>query len=83
MPLSSRSQLGTRDATGNQFGYEFRSATSSEIRKRAEAKIADIEGKIRSLDSMRESLVKLVRSCDDCTPLSECPILESLDRGDE
>ena len=56
--------------------------TSTDIRKRTEAKIADIEGKIRSLDSMRKSLVKLARSCGGCAPLSECPILESLDGGD-
>jgi len=57
--------------------------TSGEIRKRTEAKIADIEGKIKSLDSMRKSLVKLARSCGGCAPLSECPILESLDREGE
>jgi MerR family mercuric resistance operon transcriptional regulator len=57
--------------------------TSAEIRKRTEAKIADIEGKIKSLDSMRKTLVKLARSCGGCAPLSECPILESLDREGE
>ena len=56
--------------------------TSTEIRRRTEAKIADIEGKIKSLDSMRKSLVKLAHSCSGCEPLSECPILESLDRED-
>jgi len=56
--------------------------TSTEIRKRTEAKIADIEAKTKSLDSMRKSLVKLVRFCGGCAPLSECPILEGLDRGD-
>ncbi len=56
--------------------------TSAEIRKRTEAKITDIEGKIKSLDSMRKTLVKLARSCGGCAPLSECPILESLDRED-
>ena len=54
--------------------------TTNEIRKRTEAKIADIEGKIKTLDSMRKSLVKLALSCGGCGPLSECPILESLDR---
>lgn len=54
--------------------------TSTEIRERTEAKIADIEGKIKSLDSMRRSLRKLAKSCAGCAPLSECPILESLDR---
>jgi len=53
--------------------------TTTEIRKLTEAKIADIEEKIKSLDSMRKSLLKMARSCSGCAPLSECPILESLD----
>jgi MerR family mercuric resistance operon transcriptional regulator len=57
--------------------------TSTEIRKRTETKIADIERKIKTLNSMRRSLVKLAGSCSGCSPLSECPILESLDREDE
>lgn len=56
--------------------------TSAEIKKRAEGKIADIEGKIKSLESMSKSLRKLTKSCAGCAPLSECPILESLDRED-
>lgn len=56
--------------------------SSSKIRKRAEAKIADIEGKIKSLESMRTSLRKLTNSCAGCGPISECPIIESLDRED-
>lgn len=56
--------------------------TSAEIRKRAEAKIADIEGKMKSVASMSKSLRKLTDSCDGCAPLSECPILESLDGED-
>jgi len=55
---------------------------STEILNRTDAKIADIEGKIKSLDSMRKSLLKLALSCDGCAPLSECPILESLDKED-
>ena len=56
--------------------------TSSEIREVAEAKLADIEARIKSLESMRDSLRKLANSCPGCGPLSDCPILESLD-GDE
>ena len=52
--------------------------TSAEIRKRTEAKIADIDHKIKSLESMRKSLRKLTNSCAGCGPISECPILESL-----
>jgi MerR family mercuric resistance operon transcriptional regulator len=49
------------------------------IRGRAEAKIADIEQKIRSLDAMKKALQKVTDRCDGCGPPSECPILESLD----
>ena len=56
--------------------------SSAEIRKRAEAKITDIESKIKSLESMRKSLRKLTKSCAGCGPISECPILGSLDGED-
>ena len=57
-----------------------RTATSAAVRTRAKAKIADIEAKIRTLEAMRQSLRKLTERCDGCAPLTECPILESLDR---
>ena len=50
-----------------------------DIRARAEAKIADIEQKIRTLTSMKNTLRNLTGRCDGCGPLSDCPILESLD----
>jgi len=55
-------------------------AKSADIPKRAEAKIADIEAKIRSLDSMKKTLQKLTRVCKGCGPIAKCAILESLDR---
>ena len=56
--------------------------TSAEVRKRAEAKIADIERKIKTLEVMRKSLRKLTNSCAGCEPVSECPILEGLEGED-
>jgi MerR family copper efflux transcriptional regulator len=56
-----------------------RSTRSGDIRARAEAKIADIEARIKSLESIKKTLRKLTRVCDGCAPLIECPILESLD----
>ena len=57
-----------------------RGTTSRDIRARANAKIADIAAKIKSLESMKKTLRKLTTVCDGCAPLAECPILDSLDR---
>jgi len=54
--------------------------TSAGIRAKAKSKIADIRSKIRSLESMEKALLKLTKSCTGCGPITECPILESLDR---
>lgn len=56
--------------------------TSQDIRKRAEAKITDIQSKIKSLEAMEKTLRKLTKSCAGCGPISDCSILESLDRED-
>lgn len=54
----------------------------AEVRTRAQAKIADIETRIKALESMSKSLRKLTQSCNGSAPISECPILESLDGED-
>jgi MerR family copper efflux transcriptional regulator len=55
----------------------------SEVRAIAEAKVADIEQKIRALSSMKEALVRLTEHCSGHGPASECPILESLDSDED
>jgi MerR family copper efflux transcriptional regulator len=52
------------------------------IQLKTEAKIADIKTKIQCLESMEKTLRKLTKACGGCGPVSECPILESLDRED-
>ncbi len=59
-----------------------RTTTSRDIRTRAEVKIADIDAKIKSLESIKKRLRKLTNVCEGCVPVAECPILESLDRED-
>lgn len=51
----------------------------SEVRTLAEAKISDIEQKIRTLKRMKRALSELTERCSGCGPSSECPILESID----
>jgi MerR family mercuric resistance operon transcriptional regulator len=52
----------------------------SDVRKKAEIKIEDIEGKIKTLRKMKKALLKLTKSCSGSGPVSECPILEALEK---
>lgn len=53
--------------------------TCADVKSRAEDKIADIEGRIRSLQQMKKALAKVTKSCSGSGPLSDCPILDSLE----
>ena len=55
-------------------------ANCGAVKRRAEAKISDIESKVHSLRKMRRTLNKLTRACEERTSTSECPILGSLDQ---
>lgn len=55
----------------------------SEVRAAAEAKIEDIEQKIRHLRAMKRALDVLVASCATEGSARHCPILEALDDGQE
>lgn len=62
----------------------LRMETKSQCRQvkiKAEAKIAEVEEKIRSLEQIKAALERLVGSCRINRPLGECPILEALDAG--
>ena len=52
---------------------------SSEVRTLAQAKISNIEAKIRTLNNMKRVLSNLTERCSGCGPSNECPILESID----
>lgn len=54
--------------------------TAADIRERAIAKIADIEAKIHTLQSMKQVLANVTEACHDHGPLSDCPILETLEK---
>ena len=55
--------------------------TCGDVKARAEEKILDIEGKIRSLHRMKRALEQLAAECTATGPTSECPILEALERS--
>jgi len=56
-----------------------RDGNSAEVKARAEAKIADIDAKMRALQRMKETLVVITAACDGCAPVSACPILDALE----
>jgi len=58
------------------------STPAAEVKRRAEAKIADIESKIHSLQKMKTALVKLTSACSCRSTSTECPLLHALD-GEE
>lgn len=54
-------------------------ARCADVRERAESKIKDIEARIRSLQAMKKALAKLIAECSGHGPITDCPILESLE----
>ena len=50
----------------------------TQVKRSADAKITDIEGKIAALRRIRGALKSLTKACEARTPTTECPILASL-----
>ena len=53
-------------------------ATAADVKKLAEAKLADMEERIRALQRMRRALKKAVSGCPGKGPTSRCSVLRSL-----
>jgi Hg(II)-responsive transcriptional regulator len=49
------------------------------VRVRTQAKLADIDNKIRSLRQMKAALTRLVGACERRGKTDDCPILDSLE----
>jgi len=62
--------LGLRVASGSQC---------DEVRTQAEAKIEDVEAKIRDLRRIRDALTELVDACAQQQTTGPCPILDAMD----
>ena len=55
----------------------------SDVKKRTEAKVIDIEEKIQSLVRMKQTLTNLLEHCKSQEPTGECPILAMLDAEED
>lgn len=54
-------------------------ARCADVLKHTEAKIKAVDEKIRALGTIRKALSRLTAECTGRAPVTECPILESLD----
>ena len=59
------------------------SAKCEDVRRQGLGKIAQIEGKIDTLNRMKNALEKLTAVCSGQEPVSNCPILEALEPSKE
>lgn len=62
------------------LGLWFDATTRCEhVRQRAQRKIADIEDKLRTLQTMKRSLQKIIRQCETRDAVEACPLWLGLD----
>ena len=54
--------------------------SSADVRRRAEAKLVDIDEKLKTLRAMKKVLTRFTESCSGAGPISRCPILAALER---
>ncbi len=57
--------------------------SSSEVRHRAQAKIAEIAEKIGDLERMKTALATVTACCRGQGPIGECPILDALETDED
>lgn len=55
--------------------------TCEEVRQKAEAKMDDIDQRIRSLEEMNRALHRLAALCRGAGPAGDCPFLDALEHG--
>jgi MerR family transcriptional regulator, copper efflux regulator len=56
-------------------------ALCGDVKRTTQAKLAQVEKKMKDLQALARSLRTLIRSCDAQKMTDHCPILESLDQG--
>ena len=53
-------------------------SSCADVRRRAEAKIVDVDQRIQRLQEIRKALVQMTRFCPGSGPVSTCTILQTL-----
>ncbi len=58
-------------------------AGAADVKRLAEAKLEDIESRIRALQRMRRALLRVAAGCPGTGPMSRCSILGTLNRAEK
>ena len=58
-----------------------RNSSCADVRRKAQAKIADVDEKIRHLQAIRRSLVKITAACSGQGPIASCSVIQALNDG--
>ena len=58
-----------------------RNSSCADVRQKAQAKIADVDEKIRHLQSIRKALVKITATCSGQGPIGRCSVIQALSDG--
>jgi MerR family transcriptional regulator, copper efflux regulator len=53
----------------------------ADVRQRAEAKLLDVDARIRQLQRIRKALVEMTKRCSGQGPVDACTILQTLSNG--
>ncbi len=85
--IKNAQQLGftLREIT-DLLGLRVRSRVQcGAVQRKARAKLAQVEAKLKDLQALARSLRSLIQACEQGQPTEACPILESLEqpRGNE
>ena len=56
--------------------------SSMQVKQQAEAKVAEVERKIRGLRRIKEVLTDLIASCGKSQPTMDCPIIKAMQGGE-
>src|SRR5437879_4928833 len=58
-----------------------RNSSCADVRRKSQAKIGDVDEKIRHLQAIRRSLVKITAACSGQGPIGNCSVIQALSDG--
>ena len=57
----------------------YKNKSCEEAKKKSQAKLEDVESKIKTLKIIKKSLKELIQQCEESVPTNHCPILSKFE----